>query len=141
MNETIKAKWIKALESGKYKQGTQVLCNANDNTYCCLGVLCDLAAKAGVVTQMGVRYTPSCLEDPINAVAYGSVHPKYTDICQDNVTFLPPQVMKWAEITCPDPKVEIKQSLIGEKTIRALSLLNDEGSSFAEIAKLIKEQM
>jgi hypothetical protein len=30
-------KWIKALRSGKYKQGTNYLCK--DGEYCCLGVL------------------------------------------------------------------------------------------------------
>jgi hypothetical protein len=31
--------WIKALRSGKYKQGRGRLYNKGDNTYCCLGVL------------------------------------------------------------------------------------------------------
>ena len=34
-------KWVEALRSGKYKQGQHNLRNA-DNTYCCLGVLCDI---------------------------------------------------------------------------------------------------
>lgn len=33
--------WIAALRSGKYKQGRAALRNADD-TYCCMGVLCDL---------------------------------------------------------------------------------------------------
>ena len=37
--------WVKALESGEYKQGHQLL--NKDNEFCCLGVLCDLAAKDG----------------------------------------------------------------------------------------------
>lgn len=37
-------KWIKALRSGKYKQGRQALCreDVSGNRYCCLGVLCDV---------------------------------------------------------------------------------------------------
>lgn len=139
MNEKIKAKWIDALLSGEYKQGTNVLANANTNEYCCLGVLCELAVKEGIVERKNVRYTLPDNDTRINAISYGSVHPRY-DVT-NNVTFLPPEVMEWAEITSPDPKLEIKQTLIGERTIRALSLLNDEGSSFADIAKLIKEQM
>jgi hypothetical protein len=44
MKKTIAEKWVKALRSGKYKQGQEVLHHKeNDkNTYCCLGVLCDL---------------------------------------------------------------------------------------------------
>lgn len=40
MDETIKAKWVAALRSGKYKQGFGFL-NYRDK-YCCLGVLCDV---------------------------------------------------------------------------------------------------
>lgn len=37
--------WATALESGKYEQGQEVL--REGNSFCCLGVLCDLAAKDG----------------------------------------------------------------------------------------------
>ena len=36
-----KARWIEALRSGQYKQGTQGL-RTTDNRFCCLGVLCDV---------------------------------------------------------------------------------------------------
>lgn len=35
-------KWVKALESGKYKQGKNCLSNEKDEL-CCLGVVCKLA--------------------------------------------------------------------------------------------------
>lgn len=38
-------RWIAALRSGKYKQGAHAL--RKGDKYCCLGVLCDLAAKDG----------------------------------------------------------------------------------------------
>jgi hypothetical protein len=38
MDKRIKNRWIKALTSGKYKQGQTELRNVNE-TYCCLGVL------------------------------------------------------------------------------------------------------
>lgn len=41
MNAEIKTKWLEALRSGKYKQAQGVLRTA-DNTFCCLGVLCDI---------------------------------------------------------------------------------------------------
>lgn len=34
--------WISALKSGDYKQGNQVLYNSENDTYCCLGVGCEL---------------------------------------------------------------------------------------------------
>jgi hypothetical protein len=42
MNELIAQQWVAALRSGDYKQGKSVLHNQDTNTYCCLGVLCDL---------------------------------------------------------------------------------------------------
>lgn len=33
-------KWVKALRSGKFKQGTGTLFKETENSYCCLGVLC-----------------------------------------------------------------------------------------------------
>lgn len=43
MNKTAKKKWLKALRSGDYKQGSGCLKRVNENgtTYCCLGVLID----------------------------------------------------------------------------------------------------
>jgi hypothetical protein len=39
MNKRYKAKWIKALRSGKYEQGSGSLYNPYNNSFCCLGVL------------------------------------------------------------------------------------------------------
>lgn len=44
MNTNVKEKWVKALRSGEYKQGTKRLRN-KFNEYYCLGVLCDLHRK------------------------------------------------------------------------------------------------
>jgi hypothetical protein len=41
MNSEIKQKWVAALRSGNYKQGTSFLRDAGDY-FCCLGVLCDI---------------------------------------------------------------------------------------------------
>lgn len=38
MKKTIKAKWVKALTSGKYRQANGVL-RSSSGAYCCLGVL------------------------------------------------------------------------------------------------------
>ena len=39
--------WVKALRSGKYEQGIDGL-NINDEFYCCLGVLCEVAMQNGL---------------------------------------------------------------------------------------------
>lgn len=44
MNKIIKKKWLNALKSGKYKQGTGQL--RNNSSYCCLGVLCEVTGNA-----------------------------------------------------------------------------------------------
>jgi hypothetical protein len=52
MNPDIKAQWVAALRSGEYIQGKGYLRRRIGTTdsyaYCCLGVLTDLAIKAGV---------------------------------------------------------------------------------------------
>jgi hypothetical protein len=40
MDANLKTKWVEALRSGEYKQGTEYLLNRCNGTYCCLGVLC-----------------------------------------------------------------------------------------------------
>lgn len=59
MVPSIKAEWVAALESGDYLQGRGNLATVETVTvddlttevvkWCCLGVLCDLAVKAGVI--------------------------------------------------------------------------------------------
>jgi hypothetical protein len=44
VNKQLKAAWIKALRSGEYEQGTELL-KTGDGAYCCLGVLCKVAGK------------------------------------------------------------------------------------------------
>lgn len=41
-NEVTREQWVAALRSGKYVQGQNRL-RSRHNTYCCLGVFCDLA--------------------------------------------------------------------------------------------------
>jgi hypothetical protein len=43
MDEEIKGRWVTALRSGKYRQGQGRLRRENE-TFCCLGVLCDIVA-------------------------------------------------------------------------------------------------
>ncbi len=57
MNLELKQKWLDALRSGKYKQGTQYLNSSSG--YCCLGVLCEVAgipAKPEEYWSTAMRY-------------------------------------------------------------------------------------
>lgn len=48
MKADVKQKWLEALRSGDYQQGKNVLRSSFGpaNTYCCLGVLCDILPQA-----------------------------------------------------------------------------------------------
>jgi len=48
-------KWVKALRSKKYKQGTGEL-KSVDNEYCCLGVLCDIIGMKARKVSDGYTY-------------------------------------------------------------------------------------
>ena len=47
MDKSYKQAWVNALRSGKYRQGKRGLHNSMKDTYCCLGVLCDIAVQRG----------------------------------------------------------------------------------------------
>lgn len=52
-------KWIKALRSGKYRQGKSALKRRSEDhgaTYCCLGVLCEVAGIDSEVDPLGTVY-------------------------------------------------------------------------------------
>lgn len=53
MNPKTKAKWVKALRSGKYKQCTGYM--ETDKGYCCLGVLREVA-KPRTAASYGVTF-------------------------------------------------------------------------------------
>lgn len=53
--------WLRALEGGGYKQGQEELRRYTPDTksFCCLGVLCDLARKDGGPEWSGITYDGS----------------------------------------------------------------------------------
>lgn len=57
MDKELKQKWVDALRSGKYIQGTGTLCQINNNSgerrYCCLGVLADVAGLESSIFDDG----------------------------------------------------------------------------------------
>lgn len=113
MNKEVKEKWVKALRSGEYKQGYSSL--SDNNQYCCLGVLCELAAQEGI-----------CKTQSLNKKVYYDSHGGT----------LPPSVQEWAEINSSWPSVEV------ERMIKGLGHCNDIlNYDFNRIADLIEEQL
>lgn len=55
MKKSVAVKWVKALRSGKYKKGRFQL-RRNDNSYCCLGVLCEVLKIPAVKDELSYTY-------------------------------------------------------------------------------------
>jgi hypothetical protein len=133
MNPQIKARWVAALRSGDYTQVEGRL-NKNDEGFCCLGVLCEIAVEDGIVnkklaSELGYEHDSfAYLDDGINDRTY----PQF-DV-------LPHNVKDWAGIRDTNP--EVKWEHKGEEDEYPLSALNDDFKlTFTEIADIIEEQL
>lgn len=121
MKEDIKNEWVKRLRSGDYEQAQSALFNPENNAYCCLGVLCEIAREEGVVTKEDNYYV-------------------WTDNGDEMIEFheLPSSVMEWAGISTHG--VELPASFWKSISMHIISLvdLNDEfGYDFNGIAAVI----
>jgi hypothetical protein len=127
MNPQVKENWVNALLSGEYKQGTGNL--KSGTGFCCLGVLCDLYAKEHNEDW----------ETATTFVSLDEENPKPHDYWyfDGESEFLPTKVMKWAGLDRFDPDIELHDPVC----TFTLAELNDNGSTFGEIAKLIDEQL
>jgi hypothetical protein len=114
VNQYIKERWIEELRSGKYRQGNGLL-NDGEGNYCCLGVLCELAVADGVI------------EEPTDL-------PHQRGLSYDGSNALTPQlVQEWAGLRFRTPVVRW-----GDEYDVAVTTLNDEGVTFAEIADVLE---
>jgi hypothetical protein len=120
VKKEVKDKWLTALRSGEYKQGPGALRRGDE--FCCLGVLCDLAVKEGVVTVQDS--TPSYTGP--TQYAYG---------VNDDAAYLPREVRDWADL----PRNPHITEDGGERL--SLAYFNDVGQSFDAIAALIEEHL
>ncbi len=126
MNRRIKNLWIKALESGKYKQGKNRL--RTDDKFCCLGVLCDIYRKETGKGEWRGNIKKVFAPD------------KESDDSTEGE--LPCIVSDWAKLESENPRIEFGGD------IASISNLNDGRRqdkipvhSFKEIAKVIKKQL
>jgi hypothetical protein len=117
MDPEIRARWTAALRSGDYEQGYGVL--RSGEKYCCLGVLCDLAARDGAV---------EAAEDEDGTWKYGNER-----------KLLPEAVLTWAGLDDSSPEVRVADWRRPHSPApAALTTLNDnEESPFAAIADAI----
>ena len=127
MNPTVKTQWLEALRSGSYQQGTGVLRDA-ENSFCCLGVLCDLYVKEHPERSWEARLDALDFEDDIELTT------TYALDCETDL--LPERVKLWAELEDDNPAVK------DGSVLTRLTVLNDEaGRSFPALADLIEAQL
>src|SRR5690349_4293104 len=86
MNPEVKQEWLNALRSGEYTQTTGRLHDSQTGGYCCLGVLCDLAERKGLVERW---------VDGDGTVFFGGSHAIVDDV----------RVREWAGLDSPNPEV------------------------------------
>ena len=125
MDPAVKAKWLAALRSGDYLQARDDLRVVDEHgvdSYCCLGVLCDLYRKdVGGAWGSGTHDSDGTFRADNGSISSGST--------------LNETLHRWAGV--PVSRIRVHAP---DKT-DTLAELNDMGCSFSEIADLIEEEM
>lgn len=88
MNPEVKALWVKALRSRKYKQGQHYLVQGAEGNrqHCCMGVLCEIAPE-GLTELIGTHLT--------EIMGYRTTRP---DGRAKAISFPPVAVAAWADL-------------------------------------------
>ena len=123
MKKIIAKKWIKALRSGKYKQGQGALkqsTESGDTYHCCLGVLCELHNED---MKKNKKKTLCEKRDLMGLHTFNKA-----------AEVLPPVVQQWA-------KLGSNNGTLIENTFYTLAELNDTGHSFEKIATIIENSI
>lgn len=133
MNQEIKKLWVDALESGEYQQVQKRL--RTPLGHCCLGVLCDLYHK---ITGKG-KWEKLDYGDESDIPVLFKFDPQSPNDFFE-VSILPRTVIDWAGLGTGESRHSL-QRLTVDGQEHGLTGLNDDGVSFKEIAKLIREQL
>lgn len=119
MNPRVKEIWIDRLENGNIPQTENKLGNL-EGARCCLGVLCDIAVEEGVIQA------PTVSGDLLEYA--------------NEIAVLPHDVMDWAGIEHNNGGFASDPEKNSEYMDDALSYQNDMGSTFPQIAQIIRER-
>lgn len=138
MDETIKKLWVKALKSNTYKQGKGHL--RKDDSFCCLGVLCDLHSKSNPDSYW---VSPTLSTSTVYKYSAGSsVDSNNKPTTVEDSEQLPSAVCDWAGINNNDIPILYEGDVIpiyslndGDLTVGIPSL------PFVEIADIIETQL
>jgi hypothetical protein len=130
----LQLKWIEALESGEYEQGSGILCQAKKNKprkYCCLGVGCHLLdfkeEYLGVTIYFNGNADTSSEFASKMGLRDGAGGTSFVD--QDEQDKFEKYIRK--NVFGFEDAVEIPEMF--------LTYLNDCGASFLQIAKLLRK--
>lgn len=126
MNPDIKAQWTAALRSGEYPKTTGTL--RTEDGFCCLGVLCDLAVKAGEI------------DEPVTKDRGLQTHQVYYEY-DGEPSVLSTPVRNWAGLDMSNPDIPYQESMRDavwrSRGHVSLAELNDNDYTFPQIADLI----
>jgi len=79
VNKEAMRAWVDALRSGEFQQGQKRLYNADEDSYCCLGVLCVVAKREGAIEHLPwehpdiTQYQVSVLNREVSEWVFGSL--------------------------------------------------------------------
>lgn len=115
MKKALAERWAKALESGRYKKTTGRL--GDSEGFCCLGVLCELAKKSGVIEHYAK--TNGGLPTPVAEWSGLGYTGEFTDRGYR--------------------KIKSKGKKIVRNTLAELNDAEDGAASFKQIARIIRK--
>lgn len=118
MNEEVKRRWVEALRSGEYQQASGYLRTGIEGywSYCCLGVLCDIAVKDGVVGW-----------------AHGDT--SGVSACDGSASYLPARVVDWAGLSSFNPMMKSGSQ---QQDVSLVAMNDDFKYDFEQIADAIE---
>lgn len=121
MDRHIKERWIEALRSGQYKQGTGLMRNSQ-NEFCALGVLCDVYVRDGLGSW----------EKPTPDATHPDSWQMHAPYSVESEMFPPTAVARWAGF---EDRMPFLHTDDGPEPVY---VLNDNGVSFELLADLIE---
>jgi len=128
MDPKHKTRWLKALRSGKYGQAQEQL-YGGDNTYCCLGVLCEVTPQIVSRENLGQRQYNLKLELSERQSQEGSdlyLDDPWEDLYVDGD--LNPEMMTFFGISAAAQK-------------RLIHMNDNEGKTFEQIANWVEKNL
>ena len=137
MKQNVMVKWVKALRSGKFKQGQGTLKQFNKQgqiQHCCLGVLCELYNETMKKNKKKTIPETVCDNDRDFSYGYSRFGGKKEG--------LPKEVKDWAGMRNGLGRFEITKTDedgIEDYEVETLADLNDLGKKFNTIANIIEK--